>query len=337
MAEYSSSPVGLSWIWVIGVLVAAPSAGAQERPAIANRQLVERQASQSRNAWSQAVPSPTRSVLEAEIEADYNGVALNQLLARWSDELHIPIYVESTALEALGVAVDTPITLQVKQIPLRQALRYILKPLQLNYRIDGEVLLVSSAKEINARPTFFVYDLKLISDQQPLAQGLGDVVEQAIRTVEPTEWFDGVWRIHREGSLLIVSCSEMAHGEINLLLARLRLQLGTSSRESASPAAAASNADPFSAPARPLNPVGGNSARPDPFGGSQTTHDPFSNRGSGADPLIDSDAGSNPFGGRGSQSDPFGGSDASSDPFLSEQAAADPFGEESRSHDPFGN
>lgn len=314
MAKYSSSSVGVLWLCAMGATAAATPAEAQERPATASGQRVQRQAPEHHDAWSQAVPSPTRAALDADIEADYNGVALNQLLARLSDELHIPIYIDSTALDLLGVPVDSPITLQVKKIPLRQALRYMLKPLKLNYRIDGEVLLVSSAEEINARPTFFVYDLQGLSNQQSLAQGLGDVVEQAIRTIEPREWFDGVWRIHREDSLLIVSCSEMAHGEINLLLARLRLQLNANAKESASTAASA-NADPFLGPTGADDPFAVSGARPDPFGGATAINDPFASPGAAPHPFDGSNGGSDPFGGGGAQSDPFRGESRSQDPF----------------------
>ncbi len=69
----------------------------------------------------------------------------------------IEIQLDSKALEEAGVALDTPITRNLKNITLRSALRLMLRELDLTYVIRDEVLLITTTAQAETIMTTKVY------------------------------------------------------------------------------------------------------------------------------------------------------------------------------------
>lgn len=101
----------------------------------------------------------------------------------------------------------------------------MLEPLELGYRIDGDVLLVCSKRVFNASPAFGIYDLSCLKSGDFDSDAFMTFVEKSIRNIGPQEWTKGIWESQISGSKLIVSASAMAHCEIELLLANLAQQV----------------------------------------------------------------------------------------------------------------
>jgi hypothetical protein len=60
----------------------------------------------------------------------------------------IPVYVDPKGLEQARVTLDTPITLDLEGIPLKTALRLMLKQLGLAYCVRDGVLIISSLRGV---------------------------------------------------------------------------------------------------------------------------------------------------------------------------------------------
>jgi hypothetical protein len=147
----------------------------------------------------------------------------------------------------LNITSDTPVTRNLKGISLRAALRLLLRPLQLTYVVDDEVLLITSHEGAGQRKSIRIYDVSDFAEQQgpvgrdpfgapsppppgyaagPPAgiQGVVNVIEQAIA---PGTWGvkhgSGVVPLVRKDSAhLVVHHSANVHDEIVDLLSSLR-------------------------------------------------------------------------------------------------------------------
>ncbi len=209
------------------------------------------------------------------ITPDYAGIPLLQALTAIADDVKFPIWLDQKQLEEHGVDPDEPVWLSLPQVPLRQALKYILAPLQLGYRLEADILVVSAKDVIDSQPTLRAYDLSSLAESDLEVSELMESVERNIRCMDPT-WSDDVWHIQPMGQRLLVGTSEIVHGEIELLLTDLAQQFGR-----LPPAKDSSmntgNQRPATPPSRPKT----RSAKPsaDPFGGAN----PFGS--GGADPF----------------------------------------------------
>ena len=88
---------------------------------------------------------------------DFQDTALEEVVAFLRDEYEIEIQLDTIALEDLGVDPQDPITVNLRNISLRSALRLMLKPLELTYVIDDEVLLITSEDDALTRLSVKVY------------------------------------------------------------------------------------------------------------------------------------------------------------------------------------
>ena len=90
------------------------------------------------------------------------------------DDYGIPIKLDTTALEEIGINTDEPVTVNLHNISLRSALRLMLKDLQLTYIIQDEVLMITTPEEAEANLVVKVYpvaDLVLPIDATTLGGG----------------------------------------------------------------------------------------------------------------------------------------------------------------------
>lgn len=255
-------------------------------------------------AWATRASGTTRAALNALIEPNFNAQPLQTVMDGLADELILPCWIDVSNLDLIGVDPDLPITLNLPPLPLKQALKYILDPHELGYRIDGDVLVVSSKEVVNAVPTFRAYDLSFVSSIASEREDVIQLAEKCIRTIEPGEWLEGAWTTGRVGDSLVVAASEMAHGDIELLLSNLVRELGSVPESALSQASKSRRTiGPPSAPTE--NPFGGPEAAagPDPFGNA----DPFGENSAGHDPFGGSAPGADdPFGSGSEDADPFG-------------------------------
>ena len=109
--------------------------------------------------------------LETTTGVDFAETPLEEALRELEQVHGIDIYLDRVALDTAQIDPQAPISIELKEISLRSALKLILKELDLTYVIRDEVLQVTTVEEAEANPVTKVYpvgDLVV-----PIISGLG--------------------------------------------------------------------------------------------------------------------------------------------------------------------
>ena len=78
---------------------------------------------------------------------------LGDIIAFLEDRHGIEIQLDTAALDTAGVNKDTPATIDVEGIPLRNALNLMLEEIELAYTIRDEVLLITTSEGLSVVST----------------------------------------------------------------------------------------------------------------------------------------------------------------------------------------
>jgi hypothetical protein len=117
-----------------------------------------------------------------------------ELVAR---ESGLQILVDSKALDEASVVEDQPITIQVDQVPLRQALRLALDPLELKCEVLGKVVLFTTAEKAKTQHITVVYPVfdltvypRKIENQRTTGEGadFDTLITLLQETIAPDSW-----------------------------------------------------------------------------------------------------------------------------------------------------
>ncbi len=99
-------------------------------------------------ALQRAGVSPLEEKIEQALlkpaEADFVDMPLKEALDFLKQHHDIQIWTDEVMLTEVGVAADTPVTLQVTGVSLRSVLKLLLEPLKLDYIVEDEVMKVTS-------------------------------------------------------------------------------------------------------------------------------------------------------------------------------------------------
>ncbi len=82
--------------------------------------------------------------LNTEIACNYSEVPLSEVMNKLAKQHGIQILMMPHHLDEEGITVNTPVSLNVKGIPLRNALNLMLEPKKLSYVVDQNVLKITT-------------------------------------------------------------------------------------------------------------------------------------------------------------------------------------------------
>jgi hypothetical protein len=156
---------------------------------------------------------------------DFTDQPLHDVLMALQDEYGIPVQLNRPALEAIGLAPDTPINVNLHNISLRSALNLMLRQVDLTYVIQDEVLMVTTKEDSEKYLVTCVYNVQGLvddSDKQSM-EALIDSIEACVATETWTDNGKGSADIMplRPG-LLVVSQTSAVQEEVSGLLGRIR-------------------------------------------------------------------------------------------------------------------
>ena len=109
---------------------------------------------------------------------------LNEAIKFLSDYTGLNIVSDAKGLADEGLSLSSPVSLTVNNIQIRSALNLLLKPLGLTYKIENEVIVITSPQ---ANPmdtivkTYYVGDLLM-----PPAKSTGDIMQKGWSNVDGT-------------------------------------------------------------------------------------------------------------------------------------------------------
>lgn len=158
------------------------------------------------------------AALEATCTVDFRSTPLKEAITTLAKAHAIPILINTKELEIIGVDPATPVSLELKEVRLRSALRYVLdvEPEALIFVVRNDVLEITS---FDCEPRISeVYRIpqKLCKDTESLVK----ILEQSI---EPDEWVSAGGRdtMLMLDNLLIVSTSLSTQYKIQDLLSKI--------------------------------------------------------------------------------------------------------------------
>lgn len=198
-----------------------------------------------------------REALDKEINISLSGAELPAALEAILGEHGIPYTANQAGMD------DSLVMLEAKG-KVRDVLRRLLRPMQMDYVIHQDSLQIINPREDQFQRTIRVYDLAHVISN---SQDMGKVLQLIESTVQPDQWHSqgGQSRVESVGSVLAVASTELVHEEVETLLSKLE-SLGMHSKAGAQGA----NIQPVDyqrlyraglVPAQPLSvPVGGNNS-----------------------------------------------------------------------------
>jgi hypothetical protein len=213
---------------------------------------------------------------------------LKDVINQLQEEYGIPIQIDTAELETAAIGTDSPITVSLHNISLKSALRLMLKPLQLTYIFQDEVLMITTQEAGSKHLSTCVYNVQgVIDESDPKSmQSLIDAIEYCVAR---DTWSD----VNEKGiadimpikpGLLVISQTPAVQEKVRSLLMKARKVREQAPIPKDRPKAADSNskqsfneAAPAAGPMRALGPegVGGFGGRgPE---GSGPAENPFGN------------------------------------------------------------
>jgi hypothetical protein len=137
---------------------------------------------------------------------EFSKKPLQAVAKELQDEYGIPIQIDQIALESVGVRTHEPVTISLRGISLRSALRHMLNNLLLTYTIRDEVLIITTPDEAEKQFSLCVYDVRDLLDPRD-ADSLAiftKTIEDVINVGGPFDSDEpGIWPI-KPGTLIAV-------------------------------------------------------------------------------------------------------------------------------------
>ena len=198
---------------------AEPSAPAAESPP--NCHCLGETDSQSVARINAALAGPLK-----EVGLEFQDEPLESVVNFLQDNYDVPIQIDVEALQDVGLSPDEPVTINVRNVTLKSALRLLLKPLQLTYVIANEVLIITTPEEAESQLVVCVYDVRDLVSARNATKELEHLAEVIVACIAGETWAksgggEAEIRPLRPG-LLVVSQTRAVHDEIASLFAAMR-------------------------------------------------------------------------------------------------------------------
>jgi hypothetical protein len=158
------------------------------------------------------------AALEEPTSFEFVDAPLQDVVQFLHDVHGIPIQIDVAALIDVAIDANTPVTKHLRDTSLRSGLELILRDLELDFLIDKEVLLITTAERAANTMETRVYDTRLISSLTS-----EQVAELISAMIAPQSWKDstGTACLRSIPGGLVVRQSQRVHGEIIELLRQL--------------------------------------------------------------------------------------------------------------------
>ncbi len=182
-----------------------------------------------------------QAVLKAlgqKVTVDLREVPLTEMAEFVNATYGIEVRLDETALDEVGIPVESPVTLRASGITLRSALRLLLRPLHLTWVVDQGTLVITTPEDAERRLIVGIYpvgDLVVYRDENgELWDDYDSLIELIVCAVVPHAWenvggpgaVDGA--TFGSAKVLVVRQTEQIHEQVRQLLGQLRRVAATS-------------------------------------------------------------------------------------------------------------
>lgn len=123
------------------------------------------------------------STLDDETEMEFIETPLQDVVEYVSDLHGIPVLIDESALEEVGITTDAPITFQSRSATLKSSLTNMLQPMKLDLLVGNDVLKITSQKQAAEKMQICVYETRRLKHITT------DMLSEVIRSsVDPGGW-----------------------------------------------------------------------------------------------------------------------------------------------------
>ncbi len=140
--------------------------------------------------------------LESPVSVKFEGSTLESVIDYLQTLTGVTIVLDKSTLEAVGASYDTPISVNLRKVSLRTALRKVLGEIpggNLSYIVEQETVHVVTSEEAKKKltvRTYYLGDMAAVSDfqfapafsQAAMAKNVGNLIGMIVGTIEPDSW-----------------------------------------------------------------------------------------------------------------------------------------------------
>lgn len=157
---------------------------------------------------------------------NFSDEPLESIASFLQDEYDIPIQLDVPALEDAGLTQDEPISVNVRSVSLRSALRLMFRSKSLTYVIQNEVLIITTPEEAESELVVCVYDVRNLVGGDRDNREIKSLADAVVSCIAPNTWAvrkggEAEIRTLRPG-LLVISQTQAVHELIAELLNTVR-------------------------------------------------------------------------------------------------------------------
>ncbi|TWT78589.1 M56 family metallopeptidase [Neorhodopirellula pilleata] len=158
------------------------------------------------------VEAALRKGMSQKVTIEAMDEPLANVLASLKQDFGVPLFVDSQSLEELGMTPDIPVTISLKNVSLRSALRLMLRPFDLTYMIKDEVIQITTSEAAEYSLTLRAYALPAV-----LKDKMEKVASALTASVSPDIWEElgGPCSLSMIDNVIVVSGTEDVHAEVD--------------------------------------------------------------------------------------------------------------------------
>ena len=162
-----------------------------------------------------------RSKLRTRIDINFQETPFNAAITDVSEQAGLEIILNKTELENMSVDIEAPISMS-GVMSVREFLRRLPQNFDgpTGYIVREKSIEITSQENADAEPAIRYYDLAFVL---PNDSHLDSVMNAIQMSIDPDTWLSagGSNSISTVGSMLIISCPEVIHQRIEIMLARI--------------------------------------------------------------------------------------------------------------------
>lgn len=129
-----------------------------------------------------------QKALNTNTEGDFPDIPLGKVINSFQTQHGINIFLDARALEQEGLTADEPINVSLSGISLKSALNIILKPIGLNYVVNNEVLMITTADDVARTLNVRIYPVADLCDKPDDYQALENVIRNTCLDLRKRNW-----------------------------------------------------------------------------------------------------------------------------------------------------
>jgi RNA polymerase sigma factor (sigma-70 family) len=154
---------------------------------------------------------------------DFVEQPLSDVLQIIKEELNGEVWIDRVALDEQGMTTDMPVSVQLEGLPLKSALRLMLRNHGLAFVVKDNVLVITTMSRAAQMLEAHVYDVKAIVESAEELEALAEAIQE---TVRPDTWSvsgmgSGNIKTFGRNTLLLVSQTAEVHEEVDDFLEQL--------------------------------------------------------------------------------------------------------------------